>query len=441
MPTFRNTTGLTITDATGNQTGFRPVSQTVAVSGVGVVNSVAVTFTGFTHATPVDLDFVLVAPDGSNLVFLSDAGWYVAAANQTLTFADTGAAQAPSGTVLVNGTTYKPTNLAIGLNETEAQFGLPGGPTLRNPAGSDSFANAFNGVAGDGVWTLYAVDDANGDTGTISGWILTINGPDIVAAPAPPPPPPPTVAPTVAANFSNVVGDPGFGLGAVPATVTTPTGQVLPNPLLEQQKAIAALIARVDAGQLTLRQAQDLIVDMADGTTSVAAMSYQFFTGKLPTQAGLDYLVSSPQNPNDLNDGYYAGMSLENRYINFAVNLGKLGEGSAQFAADYGALSLSDATAKAYALIFGVVPTAQKLSDILTPARTAYLGALGGDALGQKAAMVGFLLGEAAKSDLGPYAVRNENFLYDLLDGTAAFGADAHIYDNAGPSTGLVGVA
>jgi hypothetical protein len=252
--------------------------------------------------------------------------------------------------------------------------------------------------------------------------------------------PPPSAAPTVGANFTGLSRFPApSAVNPLPATVTTPTGQVLPNPLLEQQKAVAALIARVDAGQITLRQAQDQIVDLVDATTSVATMSYQFFTGRLPTKTGLDYLVSSPQNPADLNDGYYAGMSLENRYINFAVNLGKLGEGSAAFQAGYGALTLEGAAAKAYGEIFGAPPPG-KIDAILTPERVAYFNVLGGDALGAKAALVGWLLAESAKSDLGPYAARNENFLYDLLDGTAALGADAQIYQNAGPRTvGLIG--
>jgi hypothetical protein len=252
----------------------------------------------------------------------------------------------------------------------------------------------------------------------------------------------PSAAPVVMANFTALARFPAVGpANPLPATVTTPAGQVLPNPLLEQQKAVAAIVAKVDAGQLSLPQAQEQIVDLADATTSVATLSYQFFTGKLPSRDGLDYLISSPQNPNDLNDGYYAGMSLENRYINFAVNLGKLGEGRANFEAGYGGLSLEAATAQAYAEIFGPAP-AGKIAAILTSERTAYFNALGGDALGAKAAMVGFLLAEAAKSDLGPYAAKNENFLYDLLDGTAAFAASLDIYLNAGPSKiGLVGMA
>ena len=102
------------------------------------------------------------------------------------------------------------------------------------------------------------------------------------------------------------------------------------------------------------------------GTTSVATLSYQFFTGKTPTSAGYDYLTNSTVNQNDLNDPYYAQFNVENRFINFAVNLGKLGEGQGKFQADYGGLTLADATAKAYTAIFGTAPAAGKVADILS---------------------------------------------------------------------------
>ena len=91
------------------------------------------------------------------------------------------------------------------------------------------------------------------------------------------------------------------------------------------------------------------LVAAADATTSVATLAYQFFTGKIPTAAGLDYLVSpTGPNPNNLNSDYFQSFNLENRYINFAVNLGKLGEGQAAFTAEYGGLKLPAATKKAY---------------------------------------------------------------------------------------------
>jgi len=165
------------------------------------------------------------------------------------------------------------------------------------------------------------------------------------------------------------------------------------------------------------------IVKMAGETTSVATLSYQFFTGKLPTLAGLDYLVSSKgTNPNNLNSAYYQSFSLENRYINFAVNLGKVGEGKDAFAAQYGNLSLFDATRAAYKTIFGGTPTDAKVHALID-SRVDYFAAYGGDGangIGTKAAMVGWLLAEAVKADIGQYAKANDNFLTDLADGAAA---------------------
>ena len=103
---------------------------------------------------------------------------------------------------------------------------------------------------------------------------------------------------------------------------------------------------------------------------------------------------------------------MENRYINFAVNLGKLGDGAAAFTAAYGALSLADAASKAYAVIFGTTPTADKVAAILNAPSTlpgettradyfAYYGGDGPTGVGTKAALVGWLLSEAVKADVG----------------------------------------
>ncbi len=179
------------------------------------------------------------------------------------------------------------------------------------------------------------------------------------------------------------------------------------------------------------------IIDAADATSSVATLSYQFFTGRAPTAAGMDFLVSpTGSNANNLNSAYYQGFNLENRYINFAVNLGKVGEGQASFSSGYGALDLFAATKKAYASIFGTTPTDDKVHAILDPMTVvgglsmsradyfAYYGQDGANGLGTKAAMVGFLLAEAVKSDLGSYALSNEAYLTALVQQNASFGVD-----------------
>ena len=150
----------------------------------------------------------------------------------------------------------------------------------------------------------------------------------------------------------------------------------------------------------------------------------------------MDFLVApNGPNPNNLNSPYYQSFSLENRYINFAVNLGKLGEGKDAFTAAFGTKTLFDSTRDAYTKIFGSTPTNAKISALLDPSfvlngqtltRAEYFAFYGQDGLngiGTKAAMVGWLLGEAVKADIGTYAKSNDAFLLDLADG-AAFSID-----------------
>ena len=54
----------------------------------------------------------------------------------------------------------------------------------------------------------------------------------------------------------------------------------------------------------------------------------------------------------------------------------------------------------------------------------AYYGQDGAAGIGTKAAMVGWLLVEAVKADLGPYARANDHFLADLAGGTGHFNVD-----------------
>ena len=171
----------------------------------------------------------------------------------------------------------------------------------------------------------------------------------------------------------------------------------------------------------------DGLVRTAAATSSVATLSYQFFTGKIPSAAGMDFLVAvNGPNANNLNSAYYQSFNLENRYINFAVNLGREGEGKAKFQAEYGSLSLAEATKKAYGVIFGAAPTDAKVALLLSGGRDLYFDAYGKDGLnglGTKAAMVGWLLAEAVKADVGMYARANDAFLTDLADG-ATFAID-----------------
>ena len=203
--------------------------------------------------------------------------------------------------------------------------------------------------------------------------------------------------------------------------------QIAYASLLRQSSSAQAAIdlsGKVGAGAISLTQAVSQLVKTAASTTSVATLSYEFFTGKVPSQVGIDFLIS-PTGPNstNLNSAYYAQFDTINRYINFAVNLGKNGEAKDSFLATYGALSLFDATKKAYGAIFGATPTDAKVHALIDT-RVDYLAYYGGDGaagIGTKAAMVGFLLAAAATEGAGVMARSNEAWLTDLADGAAPF--------------------
>lgn len=223
----------------------------------------------------------------------------------------------------------------------------------------------------------------------------------------------------------------------------TVTGTLFARVLREDAKngphtALANQIGNlIAAGTDAPGQILKLVVDQASATSSVATLSYAFFTGKTPSAGGMDYLVSpTGPNANNLNSAYYQSFSLENRYINFAVNLGKQGEGKTQFLAQYGDLSLFEATRKAYATIFGAAPSDAKLHALLDPSfslngvtmtRSDYFASYGQDGangLGTKAAMVGWLLAEAVKADIGMYANANDAFWVDVAFNNASFAVD-----------------
>lgn len=179
----------------------------------------------------------------------------------------------------------------------------------------------------------------------------------------------------------------------------------------------------------TYASAVQWIMEGAKGTTAVAVMAYGFIADLPLSTAGLDYLVSSAGgNPNNLNSAYYAKFNLENRYINFAVNLAKVGEGRANFIATYGENGTMYATLqKAYYKLFGVqlshdATLAYLDADVPngrggTYTRGEYfvdLGHDGGNGVGSRAAMVGALMAEAMKSGQGPYADAVRAFLNEV---------------------------
>jgi len=238
------------------------------------------------------------------------------------------------------------------------------------------------------------------------------------------------------AEFSQVLRETASQALATP-TLHLADGTTQASPAFTLANQLTSFAAQLDQASATPASIAAQIVSAAASTTSVATLSYEFFTGHAPSAAGIDFLVSpSGPNPNNLNSAYYQSFSLENRYINFAVNLGAHGAGAAAFNASYGGLDLADATAQAYATIFGSAPTAAKVDTLLntlvtsngvTETRAQYFADFGQDGpngIGTKAAAVGWLLAEAEKADVGTYAQSNDAFLSDVALHNASFGVD-----------------
>ncbi|WP_027862205.1 Ig-like domain repeat protein [Marmoricola sp. URHB0036] len=176
--TFSQSAALAI-PATGsaNQTGpADPYPSTIAVSGMtGVVSGVTVTFNNLTHSAVNDIDALLVAPSGDNLVVLSDVGdpnTLAFSSNATLTFADSAAGSVPAGSIPSGS--YKPTN-----NGSGDAFPSP----APAPSSDTTLVNAFTGITPNGTWRLYVVDDNTGDVGSMAGgWSLALTT-EAIAAP------------------------------------------------------------------------------------------------------------------------------------------------------------------------------------------------------------------------------------------------------------------
>ena len=171
--TFTNAAPITISPGPDNggkaaTTPATPYPSVVAVSGFtnGRILDVDLTLHGFSHTFPGDVDILLAAPEpGLNAFLMSDVGANATASNITLTLDDQAAVGLP--TPLVTGT-FKPADGASTLGTDS--FPAPA-PT---PSGNMAL-RVFNTSNPNGNWSLFVVDDAGGDGGSIAGgWSLLI---------------------------------------------------------------------------------------------------------------------------------------------------------------------------------------------------------------------------------------------------------------------------
>ena len=147
-----------------------PYPSNIVASGLsGTVSDVNVTLTGVTHPFEGDFDILLVSPAGGtrNLVLLSDAGTG-SLSNATVTFDDSAASLAPQNSAWGPGT-YKPSNYTEGSGPDPFPAPAPA------PSSNTTLSSAFDGINGNGTWSLYILDDGCPDAGTIGGgWSLNI---------------------------------------------------------------------------------------------------------------------------------------------------------------------------------------------------------------------------------------------------------------------------
>ena len=178
--------GLAVTILDNQAASPYPSTATVANMG-GTITKVTVRLDGLSHTYPADLDIALVGPGGQVVMLMSDAGGSGGINGLSLTF-DSSAAATPSDTAQLSGGTYRPVN--YGATDP---FPAPA------PAGTyGASLDVFNGLAPNGAWRLYIVDDGSEDVGSLAGWVLTVTTTSTT-------PPPPDSTPD-AFTFTDVLG-------------------------------------------------------------------------------------------------------------------------------------------------------------------------------------------------------------------------------------------
>ena len=160
--TFSNSTPIIINDGDA----ATPYPSDILVSGLGPVEKVTVTLSGLNHTFPDDIDILLVGPQGQNLIIFSDVGGGpdLSGMSYIITLDDAAPLNVPDTGTLVSGT-FKPTNIGAGD---------PFGPPAPAPSTATTLS-VFNGTDPNGTWSLFVLDDAAQDDGSISGgWSLSI---------------------------------------------------------------------------------------------------------------------------------------------------------------------------------------------------------------------------------------------------------------------------
>jgi hypothetical protein len=159
-----------------------PYASHIFVSGLtGPITNIKVKINGFNHTKPDNVDMLLVAPNGANLIIWSDAGGAIPAFNSNIILDDAAPALIPPAGIIPG--VYKPTDYDFGdIFPAPAISPMAFAP----PAGTGTLASIFNGINPNGVWSLYVFDDEPGNVGNIQSWCLEITSdvPPVITCPA-----------------------------------------------------------------------------------------------------------------------------------------------------------------------------------------------------------------------------------------------------------------
>lgn len=144
-----------------------PYPSSITVSGVSsAIHRLRVSLLNLSHSFSDDLDILLVGPDGRATLLMSDSGGEFTINGATLTFDDAATDGLPDFNLISSGI-FRPSNFGAEVDIFAAP--APVGPYATN-------LSIFNGTDPNGTWSLYIMDDADKDSGTLAGgWRLSIS--------------------------------------------------------------------------------------------------------------------------------------------------------------------------------------------------------------------------------------------------------------------------